>query len=40
MPLVRFESVTKRFAATAAVDDVTLDIFERRIAEAMREETG
>ena len=29
VPLVRFESVTKRFAATAAVDDVTLDIFER-----------
>jgi putrescine transport system ATP-binding protein len=29
VPLVRFESVTKRFGATAAVDDVTLDIFER-----------
>ena len=29
VPLIRFESVTKRFGATAAVDDVSLDIFER-----------
>jgi putrescine transport system ATP-binding protein len=27
-PLVRFEGVSKRFAATAAVDDLSLDIFE------------
>jgi putrescine transport system ATP-binding protein len=28
-PLVRFENVSKRFGATAAVDRVTLDIYER-----------
>ena len=29
VPLVRFESVTKRSATSAAVDDVSLDIYER-----------
>ena len=28
-PLIRFENVTKRFGATVAVDDLSLDIFER-----------
>src|SRR5262249_46365827 len=28
-PLVRFDHVTKRFGATAAVDDVTLDTYDR-----------
>ena len=28
-PLVRFEGVTKRFGASAAVDDVTMSIYER-----------
>ena len=29
VPLIRFESVAKRFGGTVAVDDLTLDIFER-----------
>jgi putrescine transport system ATP-binding protein len=29
VPLIRFEGVTKRFGPTVAVDDVTLDIYER-----------
>jgi putrescine transport system ATP-binding protein len=29
VPLIRFENVTKRFGRTTAVDDLTLDIFER-----------
>jgi putrescine transport system ATP-binding protein len=28
-PLIRFENVTKRFGPTVAVDDLSLDIFER-----------
>jgi putrescine transport system ATP-binding protein len=28
-PLIRFENVTKRFGATVAVDDLSLDLFER-----------
>ncbi len=28
-PLVRFQNVTKRFGATATVDRVSLDIYER-----------
>jgi putrescine transport system ATP-binding protein len=31
VPLIRFAGVTKRFGATAAVDDLTLDIFEREL---------
>jgi len=29
VPLIRFETVAKRFGGTVAVDDLTLDIFER-----------
>ena len=29
VPLIRFESLTKRFGAPRAVDDLTLDIYER-----------
>ena len=29
IPLIRFENVTKRFGRTTAVDDLTLDIYER-----------
>jgi putrescine transport system ATP-binding protein len=31
VPLIRFDHVTKRFGRTTAVDDLTLDVFEREL---------